>query len=53
MLVGIILDVGVRITVYMGKYLPDMFPVQYGLKQGNVLSTLLFNFALKCTIRKV
>jgi hypothetical protein len=53
MLVGIILDVGVRSTVYMGKYLSDMFPIQNGLIQGNALSTLPFNFALKCAIRKV
>jgi hypothetical protein len=33
--------------------LPDNFPIQNGLKQGDALSSLLFNFALKYTIRKV
>jgi hypothetical protein len=33
--------------------LPDAFPIQNGLKQGDALSALLFNFALECTIRKV
>jgi hypothetical protein len=35
------------------KYLPDRFPIQNGLKQGDVLSPLLFNFALEYAIRKV
>jgi hypothetical protein len=30
-----------------------MFPIQNGLKQGDALSPLLFNFALEYTIRKV
>jgi hypothetical protein len=34
------------IKVRIGKYLPDSFPIQNGLKQGDVLSPLLFNFAL-------
>jgi hypothetical protein len=29
------------------------FPIQNGLKQGEALSPLLFNFALEYTIRKV
>jgi retron-type reverse transcriptase len=29
------------------------FPTQNGLKQGDALSPLLFNFALECAIRKV
>jgi hypothetical protein len=33
--------------------LSDSFPVQNGLKQGDALSPLLFNFALVCAIRKV
>jgi hypothetical protein len=33
--------------------LSDSFPVQYGLKQGDTLSLLLFNFALEYTIKKV
>jgi hypothetical protein len=32
--------------VCIGKYLYDSFPVQNGLKQGDALSLLLFNFAL-------
>jgi hypothetical protein len=33
--------------------LSDKFPIQNGLKQGDALSPLLFNFALEYTIRKV
>jgi hypothetical protein len=33
--------------VQIGKYFSDAFPIQNGLKQGNVLSPLLFNFALE------
>jgi len=33
--------------------LPDMFPIRNGLKQGDALSPLLFNFALECPIRRV
>jgi hypothetical protein len=33
--------------------LSDSFPVQNGLKQGDTLSPLLFNFALEYGIRKV
>jgi hypothetical protein len=33
--------------------LPDKFPIQNGLKQGNVLSLLLFNCAIEYTIWKV
>jgi hypothetical protein len=33
--------------------LSDSFPIQNGLKQGDALSPLLFNFALKYDIRKV
>jgi hypothetical protein len=35
------------------RNLPDAFPIQNGLKQGDALSPLLFNFALEYTIRKV
>jgi hypothetical protein len=35
------------------KYSSDAFPTQNGLKQGDALSPLLFNFALEYSIRKV
>jgi hypothetical protein len=33
--------------VRIGKHLSDNFPIQNGLKQGDALSPLLFNFALE------
>jgi hypothetical protein len=39
--------------VRIGKHLSDRFPIQNGLKQGDALSPLLFNFALEYAIRKV
>jgi hypothetical protein len=33
--------------------LPENVPIQNGLKQGDALLPLLFNFALECAIRKV
>jgi hypothetical protein len=33
--------------------LSDAFPTQNGRKQGDDLSSLLFNFFLECVIRKV
>jgi sorting nexin-29 len=39
--------------VQVGKLLSDKFPIQNGLKQGDALLPLLFNFALEYTIRKV
>jgi hypothetical protein len=39
--------------VSVGKLLSDKFPIQNGLKQGDALSPLLFNFALEYAIRKV
>ena len=33
--------------------LSDMFPIRNGLKQGDALSPLLFNFALEYAIRRV
>jgi hypothetical protein len=37
----------------VGKLLSDKFPIQNGLKQGDALSPLLFNFVLEYAIRKV
>jgi hypothetical protein len=34
------------------KHLSESFPIQTGLKQGDALSPLLFNFALEYTVRK-
>jgi hypothetical protein len=39
--------------VRIGKYLSNTFHIQNGLKQGDALSPLLFNFALEYAIRKV
>jgi len=39
--------------VWVGNNLSDMFPIGNGLKQGDALSPLLFNFALVSTIRRV
>jgi hypothetical protein len=39
--------------VRVGKHLSDGFPIKNGLKQGDALSPLLFNFALEYAIRKV
>jgi hypothetical protein len=38
--------------VRVGKYLSDPFPIKNGLKQGDALSPVLFNFALEYAIRK-
>jgi sorting nexin-29 len=38
--------------VHIGKLLSDKFPIQNGLKQGDALSPLFFNFALEHAIRK-
>ena len=39
--------------VQIGKNLSDMFLIRNGLKQGNGLSPLLFNFSLEYAIRMV
>jgi len=39
--------------VRVGKNVSDRFPVSNGLKQGDTLSPLLFNFALEYAIRRV
>ena len=39
--------------VRVRKNLCDMFPITNGLKQGDALSPLLFNFALEYAIRRV
>ena len=39
--------------VWVGKHVFDTFPIGNGLKEGDVLSLLLFNFALEYAIRMV
>jgi len=39
--------------ILVGKHLNDMFPIKNGLKQGDALSLMLFNFALEYAIRRV
>jgi hypothetical protein len=39
--------------VCIGKLLSDKFPIQNGLKQGDVLSPLIFSFASEYAVRKV
>jgi hypothetical protein len=40
------------IEVRIGKPLSDKFPIQNGLKQGDILSSLLFSFVLEYAVRK-
>jgi hypothetical protein len=39
--------------VRIGKHLSESLPIQNGLKQGDALSSLLFNFASEYAIGKV
>jgi len=39
--------------VCVGKHLFDMFLIRNGLKRGDALLSLLFNFALEYAIRRV
>jgi hypothetical protein len=39
--------------VCVGKLLPDTFPTQNELQQGDALLPLLFSFSLECVVRKV
>ena len=39
--------------VWVGKCLSDMFPIRYGLKQGDALSPLVFNFAFVYATRRI
>ena len=39
--------------VRMGKNVSDRFPIRNGLKQGDALSPMLFNFALEYAIRRI
>jgi hypothetical protein len=41
------------IKVHIGEHLSNMFPTENGVKQGDALLPLLFNFALEYAIRKV
>jgi hypothetical protein len=42
---------GTYCKVHIGKHLPESFPIQNGLKQGDALSPLLLKFALEYAIR--
>jgi hypothetical protein len=39
--------------IRIGKHLCHAFPIKNGLKQGDALSSLLFNFTSEYAIRKV
>ena len=39
--------------VWVCKNVSDVFPIRNGLKQGDALSPLLFNFALEYAIKRV
>jgi len=40
-------------AVWIGKPLSDMFPIKNGLKKGDALSPLFFNFVIEHAIRRV
>jgi hypothetical protein len=42
-----------KCEVHIGKHLSDNFRIQNGLKQGDALSALIFNFALEYAIPRV
>jgi hypothetical protein len=42
-----------KIRICVRKHLSDNFPIQDGLKQGDALSPLLFNFSLEYAIRNI
>jgi len=44
---------GTQSKVRIGNYLSSSFSIENGLKQGDALSPLLFNFALEYAIMKV
>ena len=39
--------------VRVGENVSDRFPIRYGLKQGDALTPMLYNFALEYAIRRV
>jgi len=39
--------------VWVGKNVSDRFPIRNGLKQGDTLTPMLFNFVLEYAIRRV
>jgi len=41
---------GTYSVIYVGEYLSDTFPIQNGLKQGDALSPILFNFVSEYAI---